>query len=80
MPKRKRTVEETVEKQLSKFHQELHHALKLAKGFERQRQAKRLKDPKATPDKKERIQKEVVVLKVLSFPHPPPSLLLGPSS
>lgn len=64
MPKRKRTVEETVEDQLSKFGQELHHALKLAKGFERQRQAKRLKDSKATPEKKERLQKEIVVLKV----------------
>lgn len=57
-------MEETVEAQLAKFSQELHHALKLAKGFERQRQAKRLKDSKATPEKKERIQKEIVVLKV----------------
>jgi hypothetical protein len=64
MPKRKRTTEETVEEQLAKFGQELHHALKLAKGFERQRQAKRLKDSKAAPEKKERIQKEIVVLKV----------------
>ncbi|KAH8903482.1 Bud-site selection protein [Coniochaeta sp. PMI_546] len=67
MPKRKRTVEETVEDQLSKFGQELHHALKLAKGFERQRQAKRLKDSKATPEKKERLQKEIVVLKSLDL-------------
>ena len=43
---------------------ELHHAMKAAKGFERQRQSKRLFDPKAPPDKKERIQKEIVVLKV----------------
>ncbi|OIW24492.1 Bud-site selection protein [Coniochaeta ligniaria NRRL 30616] len=67
MPKRKRTVEETVEEQLAKFGQELHHALKLAKGFERQRQAKRLKDSKATPEKKERLQKEIVVLKSLDL-------------
>jgi hypothetical protein len=70
MPKRKRTTEEEVEGQLTKFHQDLHHALKLAKGFERQRQAKRLKDPKATPEKKERIQKEIVVLKVCASPLP----------
>lgn len=68
MPKRKRTVEETVEEQLAKFSQELHHALKLAKGFERQRQTKRLKDSKAPPEKKERIQKEIAVLKVCPIP------------
>ncbi|KAB5566401.1 Bud-site selection protein [Coniochaeta sp. 2T2.1] len=67
MPKRKRTVEETVEEQLQKFGQELHHALKLAKGFERQRQAKRLKDPKAPAEKKERLQKEIFVLKSLDL-------------
>lgn len=55
-----------MEEQLTKFGQELHHALKLAKGFERQRQAKRLKDNKATAEKKERLQKEIVVLKVCS--------------
>lgn len=64
MAKRKRTVEETVEEQLQKFGQDVFHALKLAKGFERQRQAKRLKDSKATPEKKQRLQKEIVVLKV----------------
>ncbi|KAB5583059.1 Bud-site selection protein [Coniochaeta sp. 2T2.1] len=67
MPKRKRTIEETVEEQLQKFGQELHHALKLAKGFERQRQAKRLKDPKAPAEKKERMQKEIFVLKSLDL-------------
>lgn len=64
MPKRKRTVEEEVQEKVDKFHQELHHALKKAKGFERQRLAKRLKDGKSTPEKIERLQKEVVVLKV----------------
>ena len=69
MVKRKRSVEETVQEQLQKFGQELHHALKLAKGFERQRQAKRLKDPKAPAEKKERLQKEIFVLKVCVSRH-----------
>lgn len=64
MPKRKRTVEETVEEKLSQYGKELHHALKVAKGFERQRQAKRLRDSNATPEKIHRLRKEVVVLKV----------------
>jgi hypothetical protein len=64
MPKRKRTTAETVEEKVAQFGKELHHALKLSKGFERQRQAKRLKDPKAAPEKVQRIQKEIVVLKV----------------
>lgn len=63
MAKRKRTVEEAVQEKVEQFSQELHHALKKAKGFERQRLAKRLKDGKSTPEKIERLQKEVVVLK-----------------
>lgn len=38
--------------------------LKVAKGFERQRMAKRLRDPKSTPEKRVRIEKEIAVLKV----------------
>lgn len=62
MPKRKR--EDDIEEVISKARGELHHALKLAKGFERQRQSKRLHDKKTEADKKARIEKEVVVLKV----------------
>lgn len=65
MPKRKRV--DDVEELFSRFRDELHLALKAAKGFERQRQSKRLHDPKVTPDKKARIEKEVVVLKVRSM-------------
>lgn len=65
MVKRKR--EDTVEDVFGRFANDLHHALKQAKGYERQRQAKRLRDPKAPADKKARIEKEIVVLKVPSF-------------
>ena len=67
MVKRKR--EDDVEDVFGRFSAELHHAFKTAKGYERQRQAKRLRDPKAPPDKKARIEKEIVVLKVLSLLH-----------
>lgn len=61
MPKRKRNeVDEKLELHLTA----LFRALKVAKGFERQRMAKRQRDPKSTPDKKARIEKEVEVLKV----------------
>ena len=62
MPKRKR--QEDVGEVLSRSRRSLSAALKLVKGFERQRLAKRLKDPKSTPAKVERLQKEVLVLKV----------------
>lgn len=67
MPKRKR--EDDVGDVFFRFRNELHHALKVAKGFERQRQSKRLRDPEVPAEKKARIEKEVAVLKVccLSF-------------
>ncbi|KAL2133996.1 hypothetical protein VTI74DRAFT_1249 [Chaetomium olivicolor] len=67
MPKRKRDDESSVEATFFRFRTDLFHALKLAKGFERQRQSKRLRDAKATPDKKARIEKEIVVLKSLDL-------------
>ncbi|KAK3384579.1 Bud-site selection protein [Lasiosphaeria ovina] len=68
MPKRKRSdEEESVEEVFGKFRTELGHALKKAKGFERQRQAKRLYDAKATPDKKRRVENEILVLKSLNL-------------
>lgn len=47
-----------------KHRDEVFRAIKNAKGRERQRQSKRLKDAKSTPDKKARIEKEIVVLNV----------------
>lgn len=64
MLKRKRSAEESVETKFSTFRNDLSRALKAAKGLERQRQGKRLRDSKATPEKTQRLQKEVVVLKV----------------
>lgn len=68
MPKRKRSVEEEAEERFSNFRQDLFKALKAAKGLERQRQTKRLRDSKSTPEKTQRLQKEVVVLKVCLCP------------
>ncbi|KAJ4293972.1 hypothetical protein N0V88_005486 [Collariella sp. IMI 366227] len=67
MPKRKRDDEPSVEATFFRFRTDLFHALKSAKGFERQRQSKRQRDVKATPDKKARIDKEIVVLKSLDL-------------
>ncbi|KAK3349113.1 Bud-site selection protein [Lasiosphaeria hispida] len=66
MPKRKRT-EDDPEELLTRYRDELHHALKVAKGFERQRLSKRVRDPKALADKKARLQNEIVVLKSLDL-------------
>ncbi|KAK0708079.1 Bud-site selection protein [Lasiosphaeris hirsuta] len=65
MPKRKR--EDNPEELLTRYRDELHHALKAAKGFERQRLSKRVRDPKATADKKARLQNEIFVLKSLDL-------------
>lgn len=46
---------------------ELFRALKLAKGFERQRLAKRLRDETNTPQKTQRLEREVLVLKSLDL-------------
>lgn len=63
MPKRKRE-EDALGDKLAHHHQELSRKLKAAKGFERQRMAKRQRDPKSTPEKRARIEKEIIVLKV----------------
>lgn len=67
MPKRKRDDGASVESLFARFRTELYQSLKAAKGFERQRQSKRLRDEKSTPEKKARIEKEVVVLKSLDL-------------
>ncbi|KAL2162250.1 hypothetical protein VTH06DRAFT_7163 [Thermothelomyces fergusii] len=67
MPKRKRDV--PLDALIPRLRTDIFHALKLAKGFERQRQSKRLADAKTPPEKKARIEKEVVVLKSLDLHH-----------
>jgi hypothetical protein len=65
MPKRKR--DESIDALFFRLRTDLFHALKTAKGFERQRQSKRLRDTKLTPDKRARIENEIVVLKSLDL-------------
>ncbi|KAI1741768.1 Bud-site selection protein [Xylaria scruposa] len=64
MPKRKRG-EPSVEENLAKWRKELVRGLKVAKGFERQRLSKRLRE--ADPEKAARLEKEVLVLKSLDL-------------
>jgi ribose 1,5-bisphosphokinase PhnN len=61
MPKRKRG-EPSLEENLAKWRKELVRGLKVAKGFERQRLSKRLRE--ADPEKTARLEREVLVLKV----------------
>lgn len=65
MVKRKRDVL-TIDKALAKARHEIFKAIKTAKGFERQRLAKRLREPGVPQDKKARLDLEVTVLKVHS--------------
>ncbi|KAL2149308.1 hypothetical protein VTH82DRAFT_8656 [Thermothelomyces myriococcoides] len=67
MPKRKRDV--PLDALIPRLRTDIFHALKVAKGFERQRQSKRLADPKTPSEKKARIENEVVVLKSLDLHH-----------
>lgn len=64
MPKRKRGIETSLPARLEKFQEELSRALKAAKGFERQRLSKRQRDRKLPPEKRERVAREITVLKV----------------
>jgi len=66
MPKRKRE-DESIDALFFRSRTDLFHALKAAKGFERQRQSKRLADRKLTPDRRGRIENEIVVLKSLDL-------------
>jgi hypothetical protein len=61
MPKRKR-YEPKLEERLANWETELARGLKTAKGFERQRLSKRIRE--SSGDKLERLQTEVIVLKV----------------
>lgn len=64
MPKRKRSGASSVNEKLEKCRNEVARALKLAKAFERQRMNKRLHDDGITPEKKERLNREIAVIKV----------------
>ncbi|KAH6842772.1 Bud-site selection protein [Chaetomium sp. MPI-CAGE-AT-0009] len=66
MPKRKRD-NVSLEALFTRHRTDLFQALRTAKGFERQRQSKRLADRKAPADKRARIENEIVVLKSLDL-------------
>ncbi|KAL8371091.1 hypothetical protein RB595_001106 [Gaeumannomyces hyphopodioides] len=67
MPKRKRSAEEEVDQSFEKHTKDLFRALKAAKGFERQRLAKRSKDQKLGQETLRRLDHEVLVLKSLDL-------------
>lgn len=64
MPKRKRNHEPSLEEKLSQWHKELARGMKTAKGFERQRLSKRIREAQNDPDKTARFEREIAVLKV----------------
>lgn len=64
MVKRKRSRESDLDQKLAEARKEIFRALKGAKGLERQRYSKRMRDDKSTPDKLKRLEREVLVLKV----------------
>ena len=64
MPKRKRGAEPTLLEKLTKHEDEVFRALKAAKGFERQRMAKRTRDAGVTEEKKEKLNREIETLRV----------------
>lgn len=64
MPKRKRSAETGLQVALEKHQDEIFRTLKAAKGFERQRQSKRLRQDGVQVDKQQRMEREIAVLKV----------------
>ncbi|KAI1141678.1 Bud-site selection protein [Hypoxylon sp. FL0543] len=69
MPKRKRNHEPSLEEKLTQWHKELARGMKTAKGFERQRLSKRIREAQAKneTDKVTRLEREVAVLKSLDL-------------
>ncbi|KAI1458702.1 Bud-site selection protein [Annulohypoxylon moriforme] len=69
MPKRKRSHEPSLSEKLTQWHKELARGMKTAKGFERQRLSKRIREAQTqgTPDKAARLEREVAVLKSLDL-------------
>ncbi|KAL2266045.1 hypothetical protein VTJ83DRAFT_5397 [Remersonia thermophila] len=66
MPKRKRD-SPSLDELFARHRVDVFHALKTAKGHERQRQSKRLSDKRTDPAKRARIENEIVVLKSLDL-------------
>ncbi|OTB00892.1 hypothetical protein M426DRAFT_323899 [Hypoxylon sp. CI-4A] len=69
MPKRKRSHEPSLEEKLTQWHKELARGMKTAKGFERQRLSKRIREAQSQSDtdKSTRLEREVAVLKSLDL-------------
>ncbi|KAF4595520.1 Bud-site selection protein, BUD22 [Ophiocordyceps camponoti-floridani] len=67
MPKRKRDAESSAQVALEKHQADIFRALKAAKGFERQRLSKRLREDGVLPDKQRRLEREVATLKSLDL-------------
>ncbi|TDZ30128.1 Protein bud22 [Colletotrichum spinosum] len=67
MVKRKRSREDELEQRLAESKKEIFRALKGAKGLERQRYSKRVRDDKAAPEKVKRLEREILVLKSLDL-------------
>lgn len=67
MPKRKRGSEPKLIEKLEKLQDEVFRGLKAAKGFERQRIAKRSREAGLSEEKKQRLDRELSVLKVCSL-------------
>ncbi|KAI0386297.1 Bud-site selection protein [Hypomontagnella monticulosa] len=69
MVKRKRNYEPSLEEKLTQWHKELARGMKTAKGFERQRLSKRIREAQAQndADKIARLEREVAVLKSLDL-------------
>ncbi|KAG5942555.1 hypothetical protein E4U53_007218 [Claviceps sorghi] len=67
MPKRKRGAGTSLRDALGRYQDEVFRALKTSKGFERQRLSKRLRDQGITPDKTQRLEREIAVLKSLDL-------------
>ncbi|KAK2591672.1 bud site selection protein 22 [Conoideocrella luteorostrata] len=67
MSKRKRGSDSGLNDILVKYEDEIFRAIKKSKGLERQRLSKRLRDRYTTPEKTQRLEQEIVVLKVSKF-------------
>ncbi|KAI1777362.1 Bud-site selection protein [Hypoxylon cercidicola] len=67
MPKRKRSYEPSLQEKLTQWHKELARGMKTAKGFERQRLSKRIREAQADPAKVARLERDIAVLKSLDL-------------
>jgi hypothetical protein len=67
MPKRKRSVADTVQNKLEKYRIDIFRALSSAKVSERKRFSTKLREPGITVAKKTRLEREYGVLKVCFF-------------